>query len=155
MALSPAATESAFAAETAEVWLKLLTITHPSLAQPIRVVNDTQDLVSRGETHVAYPFEIDLPMQSAEEMAEVQLSIDNVDRAIGDALGAMDGPATVSIEVVLASSPDVVEAGPFVMIMRDVEVTAAVVTATLAFEDILSEPFPAETFSPARYPGVF
>lgn len=155
MALSPTAVESAFASNTDKVWVEILTISHPSLVQPIRVVKDTVDLVSRGNTYIAYPFEIELPLASAEEMAEAQLSIDNVDRSIADALGAIDGPATVTLEVVLTAEPDTVVYGPFELVMQDVDIPAAVVTARLSYEDILSEPFPAETFSPARYPGLF
>ncbi len=155
MPLSPAAVDSAFAAQTERVWVELLTVAHPSLAAPIRVVNDTVGLTSRGLAFTAYPFEVELPVASAEELAEAQLSIDNVDRAIADALGAIDGPATITVEVVLADEPDTVTHGPFEMTMRDVDLTAAVATARLSFEDILAEPFPAETFSPARYPGLF
>lgn len=153
--LSAAARLSAFASETDKVWLMILTIEHPEIDPPIRVVANTEDIVSRGHTYVAYPFELELPADTAEEVPEVQLSFDNIDRVLTDTIRTMRDAATVTIEVVLADTPDVVEAGPFFMTMKDVDYNAAVIAVTLGFEDILNEPFPKDTFTPATHPGIF
>jgi hypothetical protein len=58
-------------------------------------------------------------------------------------------------EVVLASSPDTVEAGPFTMTLVAAEYDALVVTGELAFEDVLNEPFPGHGYIPSEYPGLF
>ena len=64
-------------------------------------------------------------------------------------------PLAVALEVVLAASPDTVEAGPFNMTLVSAEYDAFVVTGELAFEDVLNEPFPGHSYIPSEYPGLF
>jgi hypothetical protein len=85
----------------------------------------------------------------------VALSIDNVDRTIVEAVRTVSSPPTASLSVVLASDPDTVEAGPFELTIREVQYDALVVTATMAVEDILNEPFPGDLFTPQNFPGLF
>jgi hypothetical protein len=153
--LSIAARQAVNAQETNEVFLLLLTLDHEDLAEPIRVVNNTEDIVSRGMTFVAYPFEIALPDEDPESVARVTLRIDNVDREIVRSLRALQAPLSVSLEVVLASSPDVVEAGPFNLTLVAAEYDALTITGELAFEDVLNEPFPGHSYVPSEYPGLF
>ena len=154
-ALSTAAKQAIFAPETDEVFLILVTISHPQLPAPLRAVNNTVNVTSRGDVFTAYPVRIDLPGESADEVARVQLQIDNVDRLILDTLRTLSEPPTVTVEVIMASTPDTVEAGPFAMTLHSAPYDALTVTGELAFEDILNEPFPGDTFSPALFPGLF
>jgi hypothetical protein len=140
--------------QTAEVWLALLEITHPQLTTPIRVVNNTEDVVSNGVTYLKTAFRIKLPDDS-DALPSVQIEIDNVDRAVTDAARSINSPPTVTLLVVLASTPDVYEAGPFTFTMTDVNYSAETINGTMIFEDILNEPFPGESFDPARFPGLF
>ncbi len=153
--LSQAARRAINAEATGEVFLLLLTIEHEELAAPIRVVNNTENVVSRGELYVAYPFEIALPGEDPESVARVSLRIDNVDRQIVQALRPVQAPLSVALEVVLAGSPDTVEAGPFTLTLIAAECDAFVVTGELAFEDVLNEPFPGHSYIPSDYPGLF
>lgn len=153
--LTLAARRSLTAEETDELWLLLLTIAAPGLAQPIRVVNDRQGLTSRGRLFVAYPFEVDLPGDSAETVQRVTLRIDNVDRAIVSALRAVAEPATVTLEVVRRDDPDEVEAGPFVLSLVEAGYDALAVEGELVYEDVLNAAFPGDTYNPADYPGLF
>jgi hypothetical protein len=153
--LSLAARQALTAPETDEVFLILLTISAAGLDPPIRVVNDRSGLVSRGATFVAFPFEIALPADDADTLSTVQLRIDNVDRAIVAALRQLTAPPTVTIEVVRAAEPDVIEAGPFAMQLLTADYDALVVTGTLSFEDVLNARFPADDFAPADFPGLF
>ena len=153
--LSQAARQAVNAQETDEVFLLLLTLDHEDLAEPIRVVNNTEDVVSRSDTYIAYPFEIALPDEDPESVARVTLRIDNVDREIVKSLRAISSPLSVGLEVVMAASPDTVEAGPFNMTLVSAEYDALTVTGDLAFEDVLNEPFPGASYVPSEYPGLF
>lgn len=153
--LSLAARQAVNAQETDEVFLLLLTLDHEDIAEPIRVVNNTEDVVSRGDTYIAYPFEITLPDEDPESVARVTLRIDNVDREIVRSLRGISSPLLVGLEVVMAASPDVVEAGPFNMTLVSAEYDALTVTGELAFEDVLNEPFPGHAYVPSEYPGLF
>lgn len=152
--LSPAALESAFSQETDEVWLVLLTITHPSLAAPIRFVNDFQSLVSRGNVFLAFPFEVEFPEQDADSPGEARLTIDNIDRSIVNTIRAISSPPDITMEVVLASQPDTVEAVFSGLTLRNVNYDALKVSGVLRFEDIMTEPVSVQ-MTPARFPAMF
>jgi hypothetical protein len=155
--LSSAAKAAIFASSTGEAFLCLLTLEHATLPQPIRVSSDGVATVSRGLTFQAFPFEIDMPEESDGAPPKVRLRVCNVDRVITEAVrnAASSSPIEVTLEVVLASQPGTVEAGPFKFKLREVSYDAVVVEGTLAFEDLLNEPFPADTYSPVDFPGLF
>lgn len=153
--LTTTAVQAANAQETGEVFLILLTISHASLSPSIRVVGNTEDIVSNGETFLAFPFEITLPDDAPESVAQVSLKIDNVDRQIVDAIRSISSPPTVSIDVILASDPDTIEAGPFNMTLLQSDYDVLTVTGELVFEDVLNEPFPGDSFDPVGFPGLF
>jgi len=153
--LSLAARQAIFAQETAEVFLVLLTIAGVGIPLPLRFVNNGDDVVSRGNTYLAYPFQISLPDEREDSPAQVSLSIDNIDQGIVTAVRGLTEPPSITLEVVLASSPDTVEAGPFDFALRGVEYDAMRVQGTLAFEDFLGEGYPADSFDPTRFGGLF
>lgn len=149
-----AAIQAANAEWTDKVWLCLIEIQHPNLAQPFRVVNNTEDIVSNGNTYLKAAFQLTLP-DDIDEAPSVNIEIDNVDRLIVDLARSISSPATVLLTVVLADTPNVAEAGPFEMRLVRVSYDKLKVTGTMIYEDILQEQFPAKTFNPARYPGLF
>jgi len=71
--LSNAALASMNAQATGEVWLVLLTLSHPTLATPIRLVNNNEDVVSRGSTFLAFPFEVELPGEDPDQPPKAML----------------------------------------------------------------------------------
>jgi len=146
---------AAFAQETAEVPLVLLTITHADLPAPIRVVNNHTDIVSNGNTFQAFPFEIDLPDVGAGAPPRVTLRIDNVDRQIVDSLRAISSPFELQIDVAVASQPNTIEASFSGLKAIRAVYDALTVEAELGFEDVLNEPYPGDSFTPARNPGLF
>jgi hypothetical protein len=145
-----------FASQTGEAFIVLLTLSHPTLANPIRVCSDGQALISNGNTYVAFPFRISLPAEAEGAPPTTELEIDNVDRSIVKAVREATGePIQISMSVVLASSPNTIEAGPFDFTLRNVEYDASVVRGQLQYEDILNEPYPGDTMTPSRFPGLF
>lgn len=153
--LSVLARAAAYAQETTEVFLFLLTLEHESLQEPIRVVNDTSDLISGGYTYQAFPFEIVLPAQHEDQIPVGQLKIDNVNRRIVQAVRSISGPIDATIQIVLASQPDTVEWVYEGFKIRSVSYDALFVEGELRLEEILVEPFPKDLFTPALFPGLF
>lgn len=141
--------------ETDVVALMLVTIDHADLADPIRVVRNKENITSRGDLYVAYPFDLTLPDDIEDTITRVNLTIDNVDRSITQTIRTITGAPTVTLEVVLAEEPDEVEAGPFEFALRDVTYNAISVSGELAFEDILNRAVVRHTFTPANFPGLF
>jgi len=152
--LSASAIASLVQETTDEVWLVLLTINHADLVDPIRVVNNIDNITSRGDLFVGFPFSIILPEQGPATIGQAQLQIDNIDKMIVETIRTISSPPTVTIEVVLASQPDTVEMALFDLVLRDSSYDAITVSATMRFEDVAVEPV-AESITAQRFPGLY
>ena len=153
--LSLATRQALMAQETGEVFLFLVALSHPSMIT-MRFVNNQVDIVSAGETYMAFPFDLTIPDDSADELPRVQLAIDNVDRRIVEAVRTIFSPATLTLKVIRAAEPDVAVAGPYVCALRNVGYNAMTVTGDLwPFEDVNNEIFPQHAFDPAHFTGLF
>lgn len=146
---------SAFAQETDEVWMVLLTLSHPSLAQAIRVVDNTVPIVSRGAEFQDFPFGLDPPGEHEDAPGMARLWIDNVSREIGQTIRSIQTPVQALIEVVRAADADTVERAWPDFWLRNVRWNAGRVTGDLTLEDFTTEPYPAGTFTPASFPALF
>lgn len=146
---------SALAAETAEVWLVLLTIDQADLSEPIRVVNNHVDITSGGDLYSGFPFNVQLPSSAEDGPPSGRLVIDNVSLDITQAVRLMTTPATVEIKVVAASDPDTVEATWPDFILSNVKWNTMQVMGDLTLENFVNEPYPAHSFTPGFFPGIF
>lgn len=143
------------ASGTGEVFLILLTLSHPQLPEPIRVTSDAVATISREQVFSPFPFELTLPDDAEGASPEARLSIDNVDRRVVLAIRSLQSAAYVLIEIVRATEPDVIEAKFEDFRLTNVSYDSQVVAGNLTIEDFISEPFPAAIFSPGLFPGLF
>lgn len=153
--LSTGARQAIFAAESGEAFIILLTFTHESLASPIRVGSDSVDTVSRGQAYIAYPFDLTLPDDDEGRAPRARLVIDNVDRQIVATLRNLATSPVLTLEIVRAAAPDVVEAVFHDFRLRNVRYDSHVIEADLTIEDFTAEPYPAGSFCPSLFPGIF
>lgn len=154
--LSTLAKQAIYMQETSEVFLLLVTITHATLPVPIRVVNNTQDCVSRGNTFTALPFGFVLPGEREDQIPMSRLWVDNVDREIVQAVRNATGAAPqVLAEIVLASQPDTLEAAFDGFSLKNALYDALTVSGDLAMEDVLNENYPEGTFTPNLFKSIF
>lgn len=91
--------------ETAEAMLVFVEISSPDIADVIRVVSDGAPFIFNGHEWLAFGFDAEL-LTDGEEPPEGRLTVQNVDRRIGDAIRATTRPPRVSIYVVPASEFD-------------------------------------------------
>ncbi len=145
----------AFDPETAQSFLMLLTLDHADITPPIRVVNNTENITSRGDEFIAYPFELELPDSVTTSAPKAKLTIDNVSREIAQSIRQITSAPTVLMELIRASDPDTVEVGFPVFTLRDVKWDMLTVSGELVLEDLMTEPFPADQFTPSYFPGLF
>lgn len=145
---------AANAAQTDEVFLVLLVIDHPQITEPIRLVSNTENIVSNGHTYVGFPFEITL-FNEDDQTPSAQIRVQNVDRRIGEVVRSLRSTASVAISVVLASDPDTVELDWIQAELRDVEGDAIAVSATISGQDYTTEPWPARRATSDILPGLF
>jgi len=154
--VSPRALQAMLAQETGEVFLACLTITHPDLATPIRLVRNNEPLVRAAGTWLPYPFSIHLPDQRDDQIPQVRVTVDNVDLSVNEQLRTLVGPPQVTLEVVLASQPDTVEAGPFNFSLQTATSTAQSIDGTLGYEDdVFAQQVPGQNYLPSTSPGLF
>lgn len=162
--LSTAAKQAIFAQESPEVFILLVTIDHPNFTQPVRISADPTELlpdagvrgtISRGEEYLFCPFEINLPVQDDTGIARASISVDNIDRQIVSAVRQADSALSITIEIVLASSPDVPEVSVQDFRLERVTYDSMTVSGDISVEYFELEPFPARRFTPSDFPGIF
>ena len=132
----------------------LLTIT-PGAGSPIRFVNNRENVTSRGNEFLAYPFSVVLPTDDDQRVPTVRLTIDNVDRAIVEAIRAQSTPPLVKLEVVTSTYPDIVEKTLDFLNLRSVDYDAMAISGTLEARGILNQRFPRENYTAGVFPGLF
>lgn len=149
--------QASFPEESAQAFIPLVTISHDEFAAPIRVSGDSVDTISRGQTFVAYPFEVTLPASESGTIPVLRLRVDNVDRDITEALRSANArrPAEALVEMVLSGNPDEVVSSYSGFRLEMVAYDALAVEGELALKHYEREPFPAYTFSPSRFPALF
>lgn len=141
--------------ETAEVALFLVELSHASFEAPFRYARNFEDVTSNGATYLARAMDVTLPDEEAERVPTLQLRIDNVERDLLAALRGLDGIVSVTLRLVLASQPDVVEIEVVGMEGRAMSYGAAILSLDLGVEPILDAAFGSRLLSPSHAPGLF
>lgn len=154
--VSPAALQAMLAQQTPEVFIPCLTIEHPDLPETIRLAYNTEPVVRAAGTYMPFAFECNLPDQRDDQVPQVSITIDNTDLSVNEAIRQLSGQPKVTLEVVLASQPDIVEAGPFPFSLSDCKADANTITGTLAYEeDVFAQQVPGQMYLPTNSPGLF
>lgn len=154
-----------FDQETDEVVVCLLTVTHPEIGSPIYLSSDPTTRIaldpliyattSRGNEYLYLPFDFTLPEDKSDSPPRIQLSMDNTDRSLVAVLRSISSPATILVELVLASDPDTVEIAMPSLELSDVSMDQGRIVATLVADALVNEPHPARQFTPGAFPGLF
>lgn len=162
--LSNAARQAVFAQDTSQVFIMLLTITHPNFVEPIRLSSDPTTIlpiagfrgtISRGNEYVYMPFSVALPSQDDTGIARANISIDNIDRQIVMYIRQADSALSVNLEIVMASSPDSVEVSAPDFRLEKVSYDALTVSGDLSLEYYDLEPYSKLRFTPNAFTGMF
>ena len=152
--------------ESAEQLLAFLTITHPFLSTPIRVVSDPVDFVLGGNTFDGFEFNIQI-LTDNDNSPFAQLSIQNVDRRIGEVLRGMDNPANLLLQVIAGSEfnltvdPRTEIATAAVTYSADqlhligVDGDVLFITGRLMVRDYSKEIWPGVMATQDRFPGLY
>lgn len=138
-----------------DVMLCLMTITHPDLPEPERLVRDFKDLVSRGMTFRAVPFTFIKPGSGEDGPSRAKVAIDNVDQRMVQLVRSLSTPPTLVLEIVLESDPDTVQQEFPLFRLMQVSGDRSVIEAELVDVDDDAEPLTADTFTPSTAPALF
>lgn len=137
------------------IFLILLTLMHGSLAEPIRVTSDSVPTHSRGQNFVPYPFDLRLPDDLENRAPRATLTIDAVDATILRAIEDLPDAPHVLMEIVLAQTPDTVEAAFPDFRLSHIRYSAQKIEGVLTLEDFTAEPYPSQMFTPGLFPAIF
>jgi hypothetical protein len=150
---SAAAVRALLGLEPDDVVLVLLTISHPEI-ETIRVTNNNEDVLSNGNTFLAFPFDITLPPDS-EDPGAAQLTIANVDRKIIGALEDITDPPDCEAQIVLASTPNIIEFEWVKLVLRSADADDMTVTAVVGQPVIDATPYPPVRVTQRDFPGLY
>lgn len=136
--------------------LVMLEIDHPDLSEPVRVINDNQDLTSNGHLFVACPFRCTLPDDFENQLPKATLAVDNIGRELVYWIETSNGGegAAVRFMQVMRSRPDLIE-WEITMSLTDVRVTMLEVAGQVGFENLFNRPAVHLTYRPDNSPGLF
>lgn len=169
-ALSAAAKRAMFSSETDQQLIMLVTIQYRDingLTQYFRIADsftqrvvDTNEevqygVISRNLTYYFMPVQITLPDETEGNTPRCSLAINDVTHYLTPAIRELTDPPLVTIELVLASQPDTVEASFSSLYITNITYNADTVQCQLEMVNFSLEPFPAYTFSPNYFPGLF
>lgn len=136
-----------------EVAITLLTFSGDGFTT-IRVCDNDSNIVSGGQTFIAYPFTIDLP-GDGEGAPIARVRIANVSEEIGEAVDVATGQVTVRIDLILASAPETMEKTFLGLELRNVTRNALTVEGEIQAAQFVAEPYPYIRVTPGRFPGMF
>ncbi|RXZ42716.1 DUF1833 family protein [Crenobacter cavernae] len=153
---SRAARENLNATSADEPLLMALEITHPDLAEPVRVVSDTQGITLEGHEFVACPFRCTLPDDMDTRQPRARLEVDNVGRELTQWLDDSRGGQGAKCRMiqVLRSSPEVIEFD-LTLDLSNLVINQSVVSGELGFVDTLNRPAVNLQYRPETAPGLF
>lgn len=166
MTLSNTFKQAAYAQETDEVFIVLVTLDSDELEEPIRIASDPlthmpllgddiYGVVSNGDTYIFIPFDIWLPRDDKTGTVSAKISIENVDRRVIETARSVTKPISVKMQCVLASAPDDIEIEFDNFQLSNVKYDVMNVEGDLTLNYWGLEPFPSNTFTPSNFPGLF
>lgn len=148
-----------FRLEIDEAVLLLVTLTHPTI-ETVRVVNNSPaqdgsgDIVSRGETYLAYPFRPQLP-NNTDEQPRAKITIANIDRRISESLMNLESSPKIAFEIVTASDPNTVQMRFPQFELVNVTWDAIQVEGELTQASYAAEPYGPIRVIPSLFPALF
>lgn len=140
---------------TGEVFLMLVTLDHDDLVTPIRLTNNAVNIDSNGDTYLALPFEITLAHDSGDTLPRLKAKIDNVEDTIVSTIRSLTTAPTISVNIVRGDDPDTIEISFPNFTLADARYSAVSIEGEFTLQHYLNEPFPSDSFTPARFPGLF
>lgn len=155
MALSQKLIHAVLEPNTGEVFLLLITFDHESFDEPVRLVNNLENITSRGNVYQAFPLELVLPQDDGSTLPTVDITCQNATLELIDEIRSVNGPMSVSIELILASTPDYVETSIDDLRVASIQYDEKTIKMTCTVDDLLNTSYPKERYLPNNFPGLF
>lgn len=154
MTLTTELKEQLFGQISNDPFIMLVTLSSDDFST-LYFANNTEEIVSRGNTYQAFPMSIILPTDDGQSVREVSISFDNVALEIIDELRSTIKPINCIVEAVLYSDPDTVQYSIEELKIRDISYNVNTIEAKLYLDDFLNTEMTSERYTPTIYPGIF
>lgn len=138
-----------------EKLLVILTIEHPFLSEPVRLVGDSQDLLFGGNTYIAMPFRIQRQSDVESELPQVSLVIQNVGRSLVKWIDSSGGGSGASIKVGLVRRSSSILEEEIKFGISSVNISTMHVSFSLVIQDNFVLKAIKWAYSNERAPGLF
>lgn len=152
--LSPELLAQLYAQESSDPFLTLVTLSHPSFSD-IRLVNNQEAIISRGETFQPFPMRLRLPVDDGESARYFVIEFDNVGLELIEEIRTVTDAITVKLEMILASIPDSVQISQDDLKIQNISYNKSKITANIVLDNFLNTQMTSEKYSPTNFPGLF
>jgi hypothetical protein len=139
---------------SAEVTAALLTLSGNGLTAPIRLCDQPQGILSRGQVYQHYPFRYRAPTEDPETSPAGEIEIDNVDPALLRELELLTEPLRVTAELVSTARPDAVDRAWTGLTLARITYDQQAIRGSLTLEDPRVKQWPVLRQVPAKFPGA-
>lgn len=167
--MSPNALKAVFSPDADDDLIILLTIYDPLNENEVifRLADGFTKRISETESEVMYgvtsngfdytflPMQISLPSEDEAQAPRCSIVMHDVTRYLTPVIRSITAPPRIKLELVLTKTPDVVEVSFTDFYINNFSYNSDSVTADLAMTDYEREPFPAFSFTPRYFPGLF
>lgn len=157
--VSQTALRAILSQQTGKVFLACLTIDHADLASPLRFVNNTEAITFDSNEYSPAAFEFQAPDDSENNVPEAQITIDNVDRQIIEAIRPLKLAPDIEVNIVMFTDHQTepsVEMGPLEFKLREFNYNAEIIRGSLRYDEtFLNATFPKDRITPTTTPGIF
>jgi hypothetical protein len=142
--------------ETSAVFLHLVKIEAEG-SDPLFFVDNTEPVTSAGVEYIPCGFRCVLPGQDDDGASKpCRIEIDNVDRRIAGVVEeTVHDRVVLTISIIMAHNPDMVETGPFKFLLRNVTISKETVSAELYDFYLYDRNLPGIRYTPRDFPGLF
>lgn len=120
-------------------------------------VNDTQNVVSNGQTYNARGLEVRFPVDGEDVNYVATLVADNTDRDLVSPFRAIAGERSrpeCTVSIIASSDPDTVLAS-YTMDVQTSRYNDFTFEMELGIENFINEPWPGDVMGPGTFPGLF
>lgn len=142
-----------FSQQSADPFLTLVTLTGPDFVY--RLVNNSKDIISNGQTFQAFPMKVRMPADDGESARDFQIEFDNTSLLLIVALRSQTDPIQCKIDMILASIPDVIQMTVEDLLIRSVSYDKNKISAKIVLDNFLSVAMTSERYTPLAFPGMF
>lgn len=143
------------AQETGEEFIFLATITHPDLPAPLRINDSVRNIISRGENYLAHFLTAAVIDQDPDRSPQAEFTVSNIDRTMVVALRSTAIPPIITLELIRASEPDLVEMNMENLELKNINYDEMVIRGDLIPRRLKARKAIDYYFSPTVAPGLF